>query len=147
MVKWSFYALLTPKYRESHLHTFVGNQTTNICFWPILGGGRPKRTMSAFLPFFLFNGFPKRHRPLFDNISYEGSDTNRSWFLRRYRWFRFFARTAVWLEAKALPVTFDPGMGSQSTNFRLWESEHSVLLYPKGLTLIISELKVELPGE
>ena len=31
----SFYAVLTSKCRESHLRTFVGNQTTNVRFLPV----------------------------------------------------------------------------------------------------------------
>ena len=56
-----FYALLTTKCRESHLHTFFGNQTTNVRFLPVKGGGgAPKADNVCF-----FNRFFIGELPLF----------------------------------------------------------------------------------
>ena len=48
--------IITSKCCESHLHTFVGNQTTNVHF---LGGGVAKRGhLFPFLPFFFKRELP-----------------------------------------------------------------------------------------
>ena len=42
---------------------------------------------------YLSSQYDRRHRSFFGNIWYEGSDMILGWFIRLYRWLRFFFRT------------------------------------------------------
>ena len=50
-------------------------------------------SLSSSLSLYLSSRYDRRHRPLYGNISYEGSGMSLRWSIRLKMWFRFLART------------------------------------------------------
>ena len=90
---------------KSQLRTFVGNQTTNVPFWPVKGGGSPKGdNVLFFYRFFLKESFPREGCKKIHMKSLvlcqtggEGGDDHEPFFfkcnelVRVHRWYQILA--------------------------------------------------------